>query len=601
MSGNNIVEKNKIINVNNKNILKGNENLNPTEIMIEENNSKNSTEDLNSSNETKSSCLDNYNNNEIQNNGENKDEEKNNSTLNGISGQKKSETNRKIYEENQEVQNKEKDNIDNKIKLEDIYPEDVKEEYMAFSSYFNYNLENNEIDTIINNEDSEKKENIEKNDKEENNSKIIKPEKLDTNLKEPLISETHTNFELVGFKNIGHTCYMNSFLQILIHFPNLINQVKETIKENNMYIELIDNIIKLYDERTNTNYLRKIKSLMGQVYHKYGNYVQNDSQMFGIDLLNEMINLIKNETKFNDSNEFLIKEKIEAKPEISFDNIDKYKKILFKEYKENYNHKEENEICLEKFFQFHEYSIKVSDKDYKNIKLEKVEFETFLDIQLFIPNDKDEWNIVDLIKNKYKFFQIPDNKIIDNKIDIITNTSENENIKIEANPQKIKNNKNEHECSLFSWIESFFQKCISLFRKITSKTDDNNAHKEKNKIIMKRNVYKKFRRLASLPKVLIFSINRAILGRPFNTDIISYEDVLDMSPFVDEDFLCEKKSTKYKLFAINECLGYSRKSGHCYSYIKINNSWYKFNDDFVCEEYPNNASKYVVGLYYIQC
>ena len=74
-----------------------------------------------------------------------------------------------------------------------------------------------------------------------------------------------------------------------------------------------------------------------------------------------------------------------------------------------------------------------------------------------------------------------------------------------------------------------------------------------------------------------------------------------MSPFIDKDFLSNIKSTKYKLFAVNECYGYIRHSGHCYSYIKVNNKWFKFNDEYVHENIPKNPSNHVVGLYYIQC
>ena len=40
------------------------------------------------------------------------------------------------------------------------------------------------------------------------------------------------NFELekIGFYNIGNSCYMNSFLQILLHIPNfLVNLRKDYI------------------------------------------------------------------------------------------------------------------------------------------------------------------------------------------------------------------------------------------------------------------------------------------------------------------------------------------------------------------------------------
>ena len=39
------------------------------------------------------------------------------------------------------------------------------------------------------------------------------------------LNEYISNFELtknIGFKNIGNTCYMNSFLQILLHIPTFL-------------------------------------------------------------------------------------------------------------------------------------------------------------------------------------------------------------------------------------------------------------------------------------------------------------------------------------------------------------------------------------------
>ena len=433
---------------------------------------------------------------------------------------------------------------ESKKNVNNTHPEELKIEKIQTLNYY---LTEKDINHKDNNEKKIVTESI--TYKPSNNKQIF-----ETNNNKKIDYEINLsikNSELIGFSNLGNTCYMNSFLQILLHFPNFINQLKEIVKENNLKINLIDNIIKLSDNRTDKNYLRNIKYLMGKVYEKYGEYVQNDSQMFGIDLLNEMICLLKNEKHLNDSDELLM-QKSKIKEKINFNNIEKYKKILFEEYKENCNFKEENEIFLEKLFQFHEYSIKVSAENVKNIVLEKVEYETFLNISLVIPKDKTRWKIVDLLKNKYQVLQMPNNED-NNKIETNLKNLDINEINIENNTNSNNNEKKNFFDSIIEYIKAFFN---YLFGK----------NSEEKNIITKKKVSKKYRRLASLPKILILSINRAILGRNFNTDNISYEDYLDMSPFIDKDFLSNIKSTKY-----------------------------------VHENIPKNPSNHVVGLYYIQC
>lgn len=573
---------------NNENNIKTDLNSNPEiKLINKENDSRDSTEDLNSSNESKK----NYSNN--SNNDLNKSEEKtkiseNHFEPNKIKDEKTNDEEKKNSEETQEniTEEKKKKDLEIEKDVKDTHPEELKIEKIQ---PLNYNSGENDIKkkTSEHKDKNEKKivsENLTYNPS--NNNQIFGTNKNNNIIIDNDINLSIKNSELIGFSNLGNTCYMNSFLQILLHFPNFINQLKEIVKENNLKINLIDNIIKLSDNRTNKKYLRNIKYLMGEVYEKYGEYVQNDSQMFGIDLLNEMICLLKNEKNLNDSDEILMP-KSKIKEKINFNNIEKYKKILFEEYKENCNFKEENEIFLEKLFQFHEYSIKVSAENVKNIVLEKVEYETFLNISLVIPQDKTRWKLVDLLKNKYQVLEMPNNEV-NNKIETNFKNFNINEINIENNTNSNNNEKKNFFESIIEYIKAFFN---YLFGK----------NSEEKNIIIKNKVSKKYRRLASLPKILILSINRAILGRNFNTDNISYEEYLDMSPFIDKEFLSNIKSTKYKLFAVNECYGYIRQSGHCYSYIKVNNKWFKFNDEYVHENIPKNPSNHVVGLYYIQC
>jgi ubiquitin C-terminal hydrolase len=104
-------------------------------------------------------------------------------------------------------------------------------------------------------------------------------------------------------------------------------------------------------------------------------------------------------------------------------------------------------------------------------------------------------------------------------------------------------------------------------------------------------------KFASLPQILILNINRAILGKPLYDNIITFEKTLDVKEFVDKNNYIGK-STKYELYAINECFGNSSDSGHYYSFIKIKDNWYKFNDKEVLEKDPKFDSQYVVGLFY---
>ena len=49
----------------------------------------------------------------------------------------------------------------------------------------------------------------------------------------------------IGFPNIGNSCYMNSFLQILFHIPNFLNVLRENDTDYYKQDTLIYNIIYL--------------------------------------------------------------------------------------------------------------------------------------------------------------------------------------------------------------------------------------------------------------------------------------------------------------------------------------------------------------------
>ena len=140
-----------------------------------------------------------------------------------------------------------------------------------------------------------------------------------------------SNYELtnnIGFTNIGHTCYMNSFLQILLHIPTFLPKLKEIYEKNIGENTLIYNLIKLSEYPYSTKYLKEIKKIISVPYPKYGPYEQNDTQNFAIDFIDTLINEIKNESSFiSESNDG--KEKFEIK---SVEDNLIYKKKKYEEY-----------------------------------------------------------------------------------------------------------------------------------------------------------------------------------------------------------------------------------------------------------------------------
>ena len=69
----------------------------------------------------------------------------------------------------------------------------------------------------------------------------------------------------IGFTNIGNSCYMNSFLQILLHIPNFLNVLSEYDIKDYGQDDLIYNIFYLSKFPFNSEYLFKIKKIMGKL------------------------------------------------------------------------------------------------------------------------------------------------------------------------------------------------------------------------------------------------------------------------------------------------------------------------------------------------
>ena len=88
-------------------------------------------------------------------------------------------------------------------------------------------------------------------------------------------------------------------------------------------------------------------------------------------------------------------------------------------------------------------------------------------------------------------------------------------------------------------------------------------------------------KMTILPNVLIFSLQRfnPITGVKINK-YINYNEIIDLKSFCDNDFFNGKLNASYKLFGISNHSG-TINFGHYYSYTKVGNNWFEFNDSCV--------------------
>ena len=82
-----------------------------------------------------------------------------------------------------------------------------------------------------------------------------------------------------------------------------------------------------------------------------------------------------------------------------------------------------------------------------------------------------------------------------------------------------------------------------------------------------------------LNDILILSLQRFDPCLSMKSSIrVSFEDILDLKDFCDEDLY--RSNTRYRLYGTINHIG-NINYGHYYSYIKINDIWYEFNDSIV--------------------
>lgn len=110
-------------------------------------------------------------------------------------------------------------------------------------------------------------------------------------------------------------------------------------------------------------------------------------------------------------------------------------------------------------------------------------------------------------------------------------------------------------------------------------------------------------RIAKLPKILILTLQKS---NTENTQkipwIVNFDKNIGIREIVDIE-LIKNESAKYEIFAINNHLGSTPKSGHYYSqiYLEKLGAWYSFNDECVSpESYWKNPNLNNYILFYKQ-
>ena len=361
---------------------------------------------------------------------------------------------------------------------------------------------------------------------------------------------------LVGLDNIGNTCFLNVCLQNLIHCkPFIISlfQTKLTLsKSKEITYAFLDLCLSIINEKNFNSISPKNFYKIFTKKHKYFlNYEQHDSVEVLRNLLEDIskeLNIIENKPKYKE---------LDTKGKSKVEQNEEYNKFFLER---------ENSIVVEIF-----YSQMINIFVCKNCGFKSYSFEKILDIPLLFPENKINKNSNTDSNNNI----IP----LNNFYNIVNN---NTHIKFLINKKK-------NILNVMDLIKKYF-----LDEDFQWESECENCHEKK--IIHNKKI-----KFAILPKILIFTIQRINTLTEFlkNNQLIEIEEFIDLKEFIDEDLIENKDNNKflYRLFGINNHSG-SINYGHYYSYTKVNNCFFEFNDSYVSKINVNNISKNAYALFY---
>ena len=337
-----------------------------------------------------------------------------------------------------------------------------------------------------------------------NRSKSVAPNKNLTS------ENSKISNSLIGFNNLGATCYMNSALQNIIHCKSFIDKIKAFQNTNiinsqdksitNSFLNLCNSLIdaKTKDTRRYLSYTYSLNSISPSTFKsnfclKHKDYArgQHDSIEFLRTLLDDI------------SKEININQNISAYKELTTEG--KSKEEQSQEY-HNFYKSRENSIVVDVFYN------QIINIFTCSCKYESYSFQKLLDIPLLLPNKNYKIDFSSLINDYFK----------EEELDWST------------------------KC----------EKCQKPELK-----------------------HSKLMKFCILNEIVIFSLQRFDPVLSIKNNIrVSFKELIDLKDYCDADLY--KDNTQYRLLGTINHIG-NINYGHYYSYIRIGEIWYEFNDSIV--------------------